>query len=336
MPPFATLTIRFADRTDTPALFALIKALADYEKLADAVVGTAVTLAEHLFGAEPYIEAIVVEDAEKIVGFALFFTSYSTFSTKPGIYLEDLFVLPDYRGQGVGKALLTRLAQIIVKRQWGRLNWSVLDWNQPAIDFYRRMGATILEETRVCRVTGDALIQLAARAHSGLRPAVPNDLPALFALAKATADFHRSLPDFVGKPEALAEHLFGEPTYAEAIVAEQENQIAAFALFFTNYSTFLTKPGLYIEDLFVLTEYRRQGWGQSLLANLAQQAVARNCGRLEWLVATWNQPAIDFYQQMGAVILEDWRICSVSGAAIETLAQSTNPRAVFAYPDAKD
>jgi GNAT superfamily N-acetyltransferase len=336
MPPSATLNIRFADRTDASDIFALIKALADYEKLADAVVGTEVALAEHLFGAEPCIEAIVAEDAEKVVGFALFFNSYSTFSTKPGIYLEDLFVLPEYRGQGVGKALLTRLAQIIVEWQWGRLDWSVLDWNQPAIDFYRRMGATILEETRVCRVTGDALVQLAAQANPSLRPAGSEDLPALFALAKANADFHRSLPDFVGKPEALAAHLFGEPAYAEAIVAEQENQIAGFALFFTNYSTFLTKPGLYIEDLFVLTEYRRQGWGQALLANLAQQAVARDCGRLELLVATWNQPAIAFYQQMGAVILEDWRICRVSGAAIETLAQSTDPNAMFTHPGAKD
>jgi len=334
--PSSAVTLRFADRTDAVNLFALIQALADYENLTDAVVGSAAALADHLFGAAPCIEAIVVEDAKKIVGFALFFTSYSTFKTNPGIYLEDLFVLPDYRGQGVGKALLARLAQIVVERQWKRLNWSVLDWNQPAIAFYRRMGAAIAEDTRICRVTGDDLTQLAARTNSSLRPAVPNDVPALVALAKANADFHHSLPDFVGKPEALAEHLFGKQVYAEAIVAEQSNRVVGFALFFTNYSTFLTKPGLYIEDLFVAADYRRQGLGQALLVNLAQQAVARDCGRLEWLVATWNQPAIAFYQQMGAVVLADWRICRVTGVAIATLAQSADPTAVLADSDTKN
>lgn len=159
----SAVCIRNAVPTDSPALFQLVLALAEYEKLAHEVVGSAEALHEHLFGDRPYIEALVAEADEKIVGFALFFYNYSTFLTKPGIYLEDLFVMPDYRRRGIGQAFLSRLAQIAVDRQLGRLEWSVLDWNEPAIEFYRRMGATVLDDWRTCRVTGDALGQLATR-----------------------------------------------------------------------------------------------------------------------------------------------------------------------------
>ena len=157
------LTIRSATSADVPALFSLIKALADYEKLSDAVTGTPEQLADHLFGTRPYIEAIVANHAEQIIGFALFFHNYSTFLTKPGIYLEDLFVLPECRDQGIGKALLTYLAQLAADRGCGRLEWSVLDWNGPAIGFYQRMGATVLPDWRTCRVTGDALTAMAQK-----------------------------------------------------------------------------------------------------------------------------------------------------------------------------
>jgi len=157
------LVIRPAQPDDAATLFNLIQALAEYEKLSDQVTGSAEALKEHLFGDRPCIEAIVADYNGKSVGFALFFTNYSTFLTKPGIYLEDLFVLPDYRGLGIGKALLVRLAQLTLERDCGRLEWSVLDWNQPAIGFYQRMGATVLPDWRICRVTGAAIEQLAAR-----------------------------------------------------------------------------------------------------------------------------------------------------------------------------
>ena len=157
----SSITTRSATPADVPALFSLIRALADYEKLSDAVTGSPEQLADHLFGVRPYIEVIVAARADQVVGFVLFFHSYSTFLTKPGIYLEDLFVLPDYRSQGIGKALLTHLARLAVDRDCGRLEWSVLDWNQPAIGFYKRMGATLLPDWRTCRVTGNALITMA-------------------------------------------------------------------------------------------------------------------------------------------------------------------------------
>jgi GNAT superfamily N-acetyltransferase len=154
-------SIRPAVAADVKAIFDLICALAEYEKLTHLVTGNSQELANHLFGEKPYIEVLVAEVADKIVGFALFFPNYSTFLTKPGIYLEDIFVLPDYRGQGIGKSLLIALAKIAVSRDAGRLEWSVLDWNQPAIDFYEKMGATVLNEWQICRVTGTALQDLA-------------------------------------------------------------------------------------------------------------------------------------------------------------------------------
>ena len=153
-------TIRSAIATDIPALFDLIRALAEYEQLSHQVTGSIEALRIHLFGDRPVAFAIVAEIEGQIVGFALFFYNYSTFLTKPGIYLEDLFVLPEYRRQGIGKALLTHLAQRAVAEGCGRLEWSVLDWNAPAIAFYQRMGADVLPDWRICRVTGDNLTSL--------------------------------------------------------------------------------------------------------------------------------------------------------------------------------
>lgn len=156
------LILRFAEPADCGVLFDLIQALAEYEKLSHAVTGNAQALKEHLFGSTKFIEAILAESGGQAVGFALFFPNYSTFLTKPGIYLEDLFVLPEYRRQGIGKALLTKLAQIAIARDCGRLEWSVLDWNESAKAFYRSMGASILDDWRICRVTEQALSKLAS------------------------------------------------------------------------------------------------------------------------------------------------------------------------------
>lgn len=156
-------TIRPARSEDVEKIFELIKALAEYEKLSDAVTGNAEVLKEHLFGSKQYAEAIVAEWESLIVGFALFFSNYSTFLTKPGIYLEDLFVLPEYRRKGIGKALLIYLANLAIDRDAGRLEWSVLDWNTSAIAFYETMGAKVLPDWRICRVSGNSLVNLASK-----------------------------------------------------------------------------------------------------------------------------------------------------------------------------
>jgi GNAT superfamily N-acetyltransferase len=155
------LQIRAAQPQDVSTLFQLIQALAVYENLSHQVVGSPEALKHHLFGDRPYAEAVLANYKDQSVGVALFFTNYSTFLTQPGLYLEDLFVLPDYRGKGIGKALLAYLARLAHDRSYGRLEWSVLDWNEPAIGFYQCMGATVLPDWRICRVTGAAIAQMA-------------------------------------------------------------------------------------------------------------------------------------------------------------------------------
>jgi GNAT superfamily N-acetyltransferase len=152
-----TPIIRAAAPADVEGIFALIQALAIYEKLAHQVTGTAAVLAEHLFGTPSYAEALVADDQGQLVGFALFFKTYSTFLTQPGLHLEDIYVQDAYRDQGIGTALLRSVAQLAVERNYGRLEWTVLDWNDPAIAFYRKMGADILPDWKICRVMDQAL-----------------------------------------------------------------------------------------------------------------------------------------------------------------------------------
>ena len=152
--------VRQAKSDDVSDIFNLIKALAEYEKLSHQVTGTVADLGEHLFGDCPYAESIVTELDGKVVAFALFFPNYSTFLTKPGIYLQDLFVLPEYRRRGIAKAMLSYLGKLAIDRDAGRLEWNVLDWNESAIAFYQNMGAEVLPDWRTCRVTGEALSKL--------------------------------------------------------------------------------------------------------------------------------------------------------------------------------
>lgn len=151
--------IRAATSADTPAIARLIRGLAEYERLADQVTLSEDRLREHLFGTRRYAEVLLAEESGVVVGFALFFHSYSTFLAQPGIYLEDLFVVPEHRGQGHGKALLLALARLAVERGCGRLEWSVLNWNQPAMDFYRSLGALPLDGWTGFRLAGDTLAQ---------------------------------------------------------------------------------------------------------------------------------------------------------------------------------
>jgi len=152
--------IRAATVADVPAILGLIRELAEYERLLDMVVATEASLQRSLFGPRPFAEALIAEVAGEAVGFAVFFHNFSTFLGKPGVYLEDLFVRPAFRGRGLGKALLTRVARIAVERDCGRMEWSVLNWNEPAIRFYESLGAQPLSDWTMYRLTGDTLRRL--------------------------------------------------------------------------------------------------------------------------------------------------------------------------------
>jgi GNAT superfamily N-acetyltransferase len=162
--PFA---IRAAEPRDLAPIVRLIGRLAEFEHLEHLMQATPEKLAPHLFGPRPAAEALVVDSGEQVVGFALFFTNFSTFLAKPGLYLEDLFVEPELRGRGIGQALLTRLAELAAERGCGRFEWSVLDWNVNAIRFYERMGATVMPDWRICRIAGDTLAAYGAKRSDG-------------------------------------------------------------------------------------------------------------------------------------------------------------------------
>ena len=159
--------VRPAEARDVEAVVRLIRALAEFEKLTHLLQVTPESLAPHLFGARPVAEALVAESGARVVGFALFFTNFSTFLARPGLYLEDLFVEPAERGRGIGQALLEALARLALARGCGRFEWSVLDWNVDAIRFYERMGATVMTDWRICRVGGAALASFGAPAGAG-------------------------------------------------------------------------------------------------------------------------------------------------------------------------
>lgn len=152
--------VRPANPKDVAQITALMRGLADYEHLSHLFIATEEDLYEALFGRHPAAECLVAEQKNEVVGYALFFHNYSTFLGRKGLYLEDLYVHPDHRGQGLGKRMLCTLAALASERRCGRFEWSVLDWNQPAIDFYEAMGADVLPEWRIVRVTGDALEKL--------------------------------------------------------------------------------------------------------------------------------------------------------------------------------
>ena len=157
------LTIRFAGPDDCAVILGFIRALAEYERLAHEVVADEAQLRATLFGPRPDAEVLLAEQGGAPVGFALFFPNYSTFLARPGLYLEDLFVLPAARGRGYGLALMSALARIAVERGYGRFEWSVLDWNRPALDFYERLGARPQSEWTVQRLVGAPLAALAER-----------------------------------------------------------------------------------------------------------------------------------------------------------------------------
>jgi len=156
--------VRPSAPADVAPIISLMRGLAEYEKLTHLFTGTQEMLHDALFGPHPAAECLVAEvDGAGVVGYALFFHNYSTFLGRKGLYLEDLYVHPDQRGQGLGKAMLGTLAGIAMERGCARFEWSVLDWNQPAIDFYEAMGAVVMPEWRIVRMTGDALGNLARR-----------------------------------------------------------------------------------------------------------------------------------------------------------------------------
>lgn len=155
-------------------------------------------------------------------------------------------------------------------------------------------------------------------------PATEHDVPLILKFIQALAEYERLAHECVADEATLRETLFGSRRYAEVVIARYNNEPAGFALFFHNYSTFLARPGIYLEDLFVYPQYRGKGIGKALMVYLAQQAVERKCGRFEWWVLDWNEPAIEFFKKLGAVPMSDWTVFRLTGEALQRLAEKRN------------
>lgn len=254
--PAAVVNVRTASVDDAATIFSLVQALADYEKLAHEVIGSAAAIATHSTGntgdgqasQRPYITTLLAEQGQTPIGLALFFQTYSIHAAAPGYYLEDLFVLPDYRQQGVGKALLRALADYALRQNARQLRWSVLDWNELAIAFYRRIGADISEDDRICRVTGDALQHLAASepweddddSSVQYRIVSPADMPAVVAQLddwvsasgwriSADSAAHRDHENM----DALVTYGSTHPPHVELLQVNRGTQALGIALFHT-------------------------------------------------------------------------------------------------------
>lgn len=155
-----------------------------------------------------------------------------------------------------------------------------------------------------------------------IRPATPNDISTILGLIRELAVYEKLEHEVVATEADLHKYLFGQPSRAECVLVEDQRQVIGFALFFHNFSTFLAKPGLYLEDLYIRPEFRGQGWGKKTLAHLAALAVERDCGRMEWAVLDWNSPALEFYKSLGAHPKSDWIIHRLTGSALTALARS--------------
>ncbi|MGJ3254294.1 MAG: N-acetyltransferase family protein [Elainellaceae cyanobacterium] len=319
MPQITPARTRLATQSDVSVLFKLICDLAEYEKLAHEVVGSVDALADHLFGDRPCIQAFIAEHQHHPLGFALFFPIYSTAAAQTGFYLEDLFVTPEARGQGVGKALLSRLAQYSLEQSDGVLEWSVLDWNAPAIAFYQRIGASISDQDRVCRLTHPQLQSVSALT-------IPSDWTVRFATVNDSLAIAQHLceKDNLSEAKQLFERWL-TPTLAyksapcsqlEVAVVVHGDRIIGCAPVSQSYSTFLTQPGFLIERVVVVPGYSYESVHQVLIAYLAKVALERQYGRLEWRETLHRPQAIGHAHQLGATVLDDWRICRGSGEVI--------------------
>lgn len=167
-----------------------------------------------------------------------------------------------------------------------------------------------------------------------IRPATPADVSAIFSFSQLLSEYEKLAHEMVGAQADLHKALFGSPSYAEAIVAEIDGKVVGSATYFYNFSTFLMKPGIYLEDLFVLPDYRRRGIATDLLKYLAGHALSKGCGRLEWSVLDWNESAITFYRRIGAVLMDEWTGCRVAGDALVDLSNLTPHLTAEAQSDA--
>ncbi len=319
------ISIRPAGQQDLPLVCAYIRELAEYERLAHEAVATTDDLHAALFGDQPKVFCELAESEGAPAGFALWFYTFSTFTGRPGIYLEDLYVRPEHRGHGAGRALLTSLARRCAAEDLGRLEWAVLDWNAPSIAFYKSLGAAPLIDGTLYRLTGEALHALGREARPissiGIRPAAPEDSGLIHGFLRDFAESQKMAADLTATEEGLGAGLFAGRPRGFCEIAQWAGRPAGFADWIYSFSTFKGRHGIFLEDLYVRPQHRGLGLGRALLGELARRCVQEDLARLEWGVMDWNSPAIAFYESVGARPMSDWTVYRLTGDALKALGQ---------------
>ncbi|PLS69748.1 MAG: hypothetical protein CV045_00075 [Cyanobacteria bacterium M5B4] len=309
------ITTRRILQVDVDAVFRQVMALAEYEKLLPSFTGSPEALAQHLFQEDAFVEGVIGEQDSYPAGISLFYCRYDPMQTRPIFFVEDFFVESYYRRKGIGTAMLSYLAQLALGRSCTRMEWMVLQWNTPALSFYQKFQVQILEHDRVARISGDALRYLGTQTLPPvlLRDGEPADLSALWELLEIKGNVKGSI-------DKLEEHLFGFIPYVRVLVAEHAGRPIGMALYSRTYSSFATAPGIFLEELFVLPEYRGYGLGKSFLISLAQRTLAIGGVRLDFYIDSSQPKVVNYYQKLGAEILHEWRICRVDSTNIQKLA----------------
>lgn len=298
--------IRFAQEADIPAILGFIRALADYEHMSDQVVANSALLREWLFEKKK-AEVLIGEECGVPVGFALFFHNFSTFLGRAGIYLEDLFVLPEKRGNGYGKALLERLAALTVSRGCGRLEWSCLDWNQPSIKFYRSMGATPMSEWTTYRLTGDTLRSIARQSASQRLEIRPLEEPLFEEYGRMHALTWRSAYRGILPDAFLAEEYTPEKRTAALREFWKARTNESFYLVYIDGApggmlAFCPTENPFVGDvkaLYLLPEFQGQGFGRILMDRALAELKSLGCREAVLWVLEENQRARVFYEHCG-------------------------------------
>jgi GNAT superfamily N-acetyltransferase len=366
--------IRRARPEDVSNIDGMIRELAEFERAPDAVVGTPQMLHDCLFRSNARLHAHVIEVQEsvplveststdglvsmnadaasswRVVGMAIWFETYSTWLGRHGIWLEDLYIQPAYRGVGLGTALLRQMAIECVQRHYQRLDFYVLNWNTAAHKTYQSIGASALDDWELWRLCGSELISFASKpaltiaADSSrapppvrrIRRATPDDVIHMDAMIRELAVYEKAPDSVVGTSEMLRECLF--PSNGGASTAKLHAHIAeiqvfgasgipqwkvtGMAIWFETYSTWLGRHGIWLEDLYVRPVSRGMGLGGALLRTLAAEAVARKYQRLDWYCLRWNEPARKVYFNMGAKPLTDWSMWRLEGKNLNQFAQT--------------
>ncbi|XP_033117995.1 uncharacterized protein LOC117117710 [Anneissia japonica] len=341
-----SFNIRDAKPEDCAAVMRMITELAAFGKREDKVENTTEGLKKDIFDSDGLASCLVAEykrpgnDKSEVIGYSVFYYAYSTMKGK-GVFMEDLYIMEEFRGRGYGRSLMKRVAQIALEKGCQRMQWEVLGWNKPAIKLYESVNSTDLtatEDWHKIVLSKEYFLQFAnnclyliycfgaIKAHKimeeerfNIREAMPEDCAAVMRMITELAVFENAEKEVQNTTEGLKKDIFDSGGLVSCLVAEykrpenETSEVIGYSIFFYTYSTWKGKV-VYMEDLYIMKEFRGRGYGRSLMKRVAQTGVEKGCQRMQWAVLGWNKPAIKLYESLNSTDLtatEDWHMITL-------------------------